>query len=64
MQNIAYDPHMRDPLTEDLRALAHSGFGQRLIAGDVEALDSFPMVRERSLTQTAQQLATLLAELV
>lgn len=55
---------VRDPLTEDLHALAHSGFGQRLIAGDVDALSAFPMVREGRLTQTAQRLATLLAELV
>ena len=52
-----------DPLTEDLRGFAQSGFGRRLIAGDVEALQRFPVVRGREFTETARQLAKLLREL-
>jgi len=58
------DEHpVADPLTEDLRALAHCGFGQSLIAGDLEALRRFPVVRDGQLTETARQLASLLAGL-
>ena len=52
-----------DPLTEDLRDLARSELGQRLIVGDLQALSALPLVREGRFTQTAQQLAALLAEL-
>ena len=56
-----------DPLTEDLRDLAHSGLGQRLIRGDIDDLEKLPrmgaFVRAGSLSQMAQQLARLLADL-
>lgn len=59
------DQHLvRGALTEDLRDLAHSGFGQRLIARDLDALVHFPVVRDGGFTQTARQLARLLADLV
>jgi len=54
---------VRDPLTEDLRELARSELGQRLITGDLESLRALPLMREGRLTQAAQQLAALLAEL-
>jgi len=58
------DEHMvADPLTEDLRTLAHCNFGERLIAGDAESLRAFPVVRDGHLTDTAQQLAALLGDL-
>jgi ABC-type lipoprotein export system ATPase subunit len=59
------DEHIvADALTEDLRALAQSAFGQALICGDVEALRSYPVVRAGQLTTTAQQLAGLLQQLL
>ena len=59
------DEHpVRDHLTEDLRELALSRFGQNLIAGDVESLSRFPVVRDGRLTQTAEQLAQMLSELL
>ena len=59
------DEHpVRDRLTEDLRELALSRFGQNLIAGDVESLSRFPVVRNGRLTQTAEQLAQMLSELL
>ena len=59
------DEHpVRDHLTEDLRELALSRFGQNLIAGDVESLSRFPVVRNGRLTQTAEQLAQMLSELL
>jgi len=52
-----------DALTEDLRALAHSDLGERLIARDCAALERLPLVRDGRLTDTAEALAGLLAEL-
>ena len=52
-----------DPLTEDLRALAHSDLGERLIARDEAALQGLPLVRDGRLTTTAVALAELLSEL-
>ncbi len=58
------DEHpVADPLTEDLRDLARCDFGQRLISGDVEALRAFPVVRDGQLTETARDLASILAGL-
>jgi len=58
------DEHpVADPLTEDLRVLAHCDFGQRLIAGDAESLRAFPVVRDGQLTETARKLASVLAGL-
>lgn len=58
------DEHLvRDSLTEDLRDLAVSEFGRRLIAGDTRALAQFPLVRDGGLTQTARDLSALLARL-
>jgi ABC-type lipoprotein export system ATPase subunit len=59
------DEHIvRDALAEDLRELALSNLGQRLIARDADVLRDFPLVRDGQLTRTAQELATLLAELL
>ncbi len=52
-----------DPLTEDLRALAQSDLGERLIARDRAALQGLPLVRDGRLTSTAEALAELLGEL-
>jgi ABC-type lipoprotein export system ATPase subunit len=58
------DEHVvSDALTEDLRDLARSEFGKRLRARDLQALRDLPLVREGRLTETAEKLATLLAEL-
>ncbi len=58
------DEHMvADPLTEDLRHLAHSEFGQRLMAGDLDALAQFPFVENGQLTELGQELARLLSEI-
>jgi len=53
-----------DPLTEDLRDLAASELGQRLIMGDVQALSGLPFAKDGALTETARELAQLLASLV
>jgi len=55
---------VRDPLTEDLRSLARSELGQRLIAGDVEALVDTPFARDGSLTPTARELSRVLQALL
>jgi putative ABC transport system ATP-binding protein len=58
------DEHwVEDPLTEDLRALARSRFGEMLIGRDAEALAEYPVVRQGELTETARQLADLLDRL-
>jgi hypothetical protein len=58
------DEHpVADPLTEDLRDLARCDFGQHLISGDAEALRAFPVVRDGQLTETARELASILAGL-
>ena len=54
---------VRDPMIEDLRELAISELGQRLVAGDLQALQALPVVRDGKLTHTAQQLASLLDDL-
>lgn len=55
---------VRDPLSEDLRDLARSDLGKRIIAGDVQALRRFPFVAEGQLTATALRLGAILAELL
>ncbi|MBN1402144.1 MAG: ABC transporter ATP-binding protein [Anaerolineae bacterium] len=60
---IVDEHQVGDPLTEDLRALAHSGFGEMLIGGDIEALTGYPVVHQGQLTETARQLAELLDSL-
>ncbi len=60
---IVEEHTVRDPMIEDLRELAISEFGQRLIAGDLETLQALPVVRDGRLTHTAQQLASLLSDL-
>ncbi len=51
------------PLTEDLRALAQSDLGARLIARDYAALQGLPLVRDGRLTTTAEALAEVLSDL-
>ncbi len=59
------DEHLvRDDLTEDLRELALSHFGRCLIEGDVDSLRGYPVVRDGHLTQTSEQLAGLLGQLL
>ena len=60
---IVNEYRVLDPLTEDLRVLARSELGQRLVNGDLDALSQFPLVRDGALTTTAQSLAKLLREL-
>jgi len=54
---------VQDPLTEDLRALAQSDLGARLIARDYAALQGLPLVRDGRLTTTAEALAEVLSDL-
>ncbi len=54
---------VRDPLLEDLRDLARSDFGRHLVERNLAALRGYPVVRDGQLTQTAQELAALLAQL-
>ena len=51
------------PLTEDLRALAQSDLGARLIARDYAALQGLPLVRDGRLTTKAEALAEVLSDL-
>ncbi len=60
---IVSEHHVLDPLTEDLRYLAQSQFGQRLLAGDAEALRPFDLAEDGGLSPTAQRLAELLRPL-
>jgi len=60
---IVDEHRVRDELTEDLRDLAHSALGQRLINRDVTSLSRFPLVRDGALTDTADDLAEYLATL-
>ncbi|MFP3895657.1 MAG: ABC transporter ATP-binding protein [Anaerolineales bacterium] len=60
---IVNEHMVRDPLTEDLRDLAHSTLGELLMQKDIETLKTFPFVRDGRLTRTADQLADLLADL-
>ena len=59
------DEHpVADPLTEDLRSLARSELGRRLIQGDVSGLQRFPFfVEEGRLTPWAMELSTVLRNL-
>jgi len=58
------DEHVvRDPLTEDLRELAHSQLGELLMQRDAKTLERFPFVLDGELTHTADQLADLLVDL-
>lgn len=60
---IMEEHKVRDPMIEDLRELAISEFGQKLVAGDIESLRALPVIRDGKLTHTAQQLAALLSDL-
>lgn len=60
---IVQEHLVRDPLTEDLRMLAQSTFGQTLLAGDAEALKEFPLVEGGDLNALGRQLAALLRPL-
>jgi ABC-type lipoprotein export system ATPase subunit len=53
-----------DPLTEDLRELARSHLGDRLLKGDAEALGALPFVKGGNLTSDAAELVQMLRELV
>ena len=57
---IVGDYPIMDPLTEDLRELARSYLGERLLEGDVESLDVLPFVEEGRLTAEGVQLAEML----
>jgi ABC-type lipoprotein export system ATPase subunit len=61
---IAASYRVRDPLTEDLRSLARSELGRRIIAGDAAALNDTPFAEEGTLTETAQRLAQSLQDLL
>ena len=61
---IAESYRVRDPLTEDLRSLARSELGRRIIAGDATALDDTPFAEDGTLTETAQRLAQSLQDLL
>ena len=61
---IVEDHAVQDPLTEDLRDLAQSEFGRRLVDGDTRALSELALVRDGNLTTTAEQLAALLRQLL
>ena len=61
---IIGDHAIMDPLTEDLRELARSYLGERLLQGDAASLDSLPFVREGQLTTEGPQLARMLRGLV
>jgi ABC-type lipoprotein export system ATPase subunit len=52
-----------DSLSEDLWDWAHCDLGQLLVAGDIDALASSPLVSAGKLTATGEQLARLLAPL-
>jgi ABC-type lipoprotein export system ATPase subunit len=60
---IVQEHVVRDPLTEDLRALAQSPFGQMLLAGKADALHGFPLVEDGALNEMARQLAEMLRPL-
>jgi len=61
---IAESYLVRDPLTEDLRLLAHSELGQRIIARDVKALADTPFARDGALTETTERLSRTLQRLL
>ncbi len=55
---------VRDPLTEDLRSLARSELGQRIIARDTAALSDTPFAKDGALTETAERLSRELQDLL
>jgi ABC-type lipoprotein export system ATPase subunit len=57
------DHAVADPLTEDLRELAWSYLGERLLAGDTSSLESLPFVRSGKLTPEGRDLARLIEQL-
>ena len=57
---IVGDYPIMDPLTEDLRELARSYLGERLLEGDLESLDVLPFVEEGRLTAEGVQLSEML----
>lgn len=60
---IVGDYTMADPLTEDLRELAHSYLGERLAAEDVASLSNSPFVQDGGLTPEGLRLAAALRAL-
>ena len=61
---IIGDYAIMDPLTEDLRELARSYLGERLLQGDAVSLGTLPFVRQGQLTAEGLQLARMLRGLV
>jgi ABC-type methionine transport system ATPase subunit len=63
---ISNDHPVADPLTEDLRELGRSRLGQRLLAGDVEALGPLKpaLTLNGHLTPEASSLVEILRALV
>lgn len=57
---IVHEHVVGDALSEDLLAFAQSEFGQRLCAGDVEALARFGLAHAGELTPAAIELAEIL----
>jgi len=57
---IVGDYAIMDPLTEDLRELARSYLGERLLEADVDSLGTLPLVKEGQLTAGGLQLAEML----
>jgi len=57
---IHSDHRIADPLTEDLRELARSYLGQRLVRGDVASLRGLPLVEGNQLSPAGQRLAEVL----
>lgn len=60
---IVSDYSMADPLTEDLRELAHSYLGERLAEEDVASLSNSPFVEDARLTAEGLRLAAMLRAL-
>ena len=57
---IIGDYRIADPLTEDLRELARSYLGERLVNGDVASLRGLPLVEGNQLSPAGQRLAEVL----
>jgi ABC-type lipoprotein export system ATPase subunit len=60
---IVSDYSMADPLTEDLRELAHSYLGERLVEEDVASLSNSPFVQDARFTAEGLRLAAMLRAL-
>jgi len=60
---IVSDYSMADPLTEDLRELAHSYLGERLADEDVVGLSNSPFVQDARITPEGLRLAAILRAL-